>query len=177
MVRHWLAVREPGWWWRATLNACGALLTFVVLLVVASVKFSGGAYLVVVLIPMLVLLMVFIRHQYDATAQQLALRPGVSYPPFKRDERVVVPVSGINRAVVRAVDVGRAISDDVRAVLVSDDPDEAEETAHAMGTQHSRRAARRRRVALSRAERAADRLSRRAWTRAGRRTRRCPSPS
>ena len=53
MVRHWLAVREPGWWWRASVNAFGGLLTLVVLVVVASVKFRDGAWLVLVLIPLL----------------------------------------------------------------------------------------------------------------------------
>ena len=46
MVRHWLTVKEPGWHWRLAVNGAGAVLTFVVLVVVASVKFSGGAWLV-----------------------------------------------------------------------------------------------------------------------------------
>src|SRR5450759_3841506 len=56
MVRHWIADRGSGWWWRAAINAFGGLLTLVVLLVVSSVKFAGGAWLVLVLIPVLVLL-------------------------------------------------------------------------------------------------------------------------
>ena len=75
MVRHWLTVREPGWRWRLTVNGVGAVLTFVVLVVVASVKFTSGAYLVVVLIPVLVALMLFINRQYAASARQLAVRP------------------------------------------------------------------------------------------------------
>ena len=51
MVRHWFTVRDSGWWWRAAVNAFGGLLTLVVLLVVASVKFVDGAWLVLVLIP------------------------------------------------------------------------------------------------------------------------------
>jgi len=127
MVRHWFAVRESGWWWRAIVNALGGLLTLVVLLVVASVKFAAGAWLVIVLIPVLVALMLFVHRQYSASQAALALRPGTVYPPYRRDDRAVVPVTGLNRAVVRALDVGRSISDDVRAVLVSDDPREAVE--------------------------------------------------
>jgi len=125
MVRHWIADRGSGWWWRAAVNAFGGLLTLVVLLVVVSVKFAGGAWLVVVLVPLLVGLMLFIHRQYAASRAQLALRPGTVYPPYRREDRAVIPVTSLNRAVVRALDVGRSISHDVRAVLVSDDPHEA----------------------------------------------------
>ena len=127
MVRHWLAVRGPGWWWRAIVNAFGGLLTLVVLLVVASVKFRDGAWLVLVLIPLLVLLFQFIHRQYAASRRELALRPGQVVEPPHRDERVVVPISGLNRSVVQAINVGRAISPDVRAVLVVDDHAYAEQ--------------------------------------------------
>jgi amino acid transporter len=122
MVRHWLLARGPGWRWRMAVNAGGALLTLLVLLVVASVKFSAGAWLVVVLVPVLVGMMLFIRRQYAASQTELALRPGTVYPPYRRQQRVVVPAADLNRATLRALDVARAIADDVRAVLVSDEP-------------------------------------------------------
>ena len=125
MVLHWLRRREPGWWWRLAINAFGAVLTAVVLLVVASVKFFGGAYLVVILIPVLVAIMLFIHTQYARSAQELAVRRDYRVRALRRGERVVVPVPGLNRAVVQAVNVGRSIADDVRAVYISDDPDEA----------------------------------------------------
>jgi hypothetical protein len=120
MVRHWFAVRDSGWWWRAGVNALGGVLTFVVLLVVAGVKFSGGAWLVLVLIPVEVAMFWFIHRQYAASARQLALRPDQVVIAPHREERVVVPISGLNRAVVQAINVGRSISDDIRAVLVSE---------------------------------------------------------
>src|SRR5665811_1145739 len=117
MVRHWLTVRERGWWWRAGINACGGLLTLVVLGVVTSVKFVDGAWLVIVLIPVQVLVFEFVRRQYARSRAQVALRPDQVAPGPRRHERVVVPVSGLNRAVIQAVNVGRAVSSDVRAVL------------------------------------------------------------
>jgi amino acid transporter len=125
MVRHWLTVKEPGWKWRLTINGVGAVLTFVVLIVVASVKFTSGAYLVLVLIPVLVVMMLFINRQYGASARQLALQPGFVVPPPGRDERAVIPVPALNRAVVRAVNVARSIADDVMAVYISSDPDDS----------------------------------------------------
>jgi len=126
MVRHWRSERDSGWWWRAGVNLVGGILTLVVLIVVVSMKFVDGAWLVVVLVPILVGLMLFIHRQYAASAHQLALRPDQVIPAPHRAERVVVPIAGINRAVVQAVNVGRSISDDVRAVLVSDEPEVAE---------------------------------------------------
>jgi amino acid transporter len=126
MVRHWFTVREPGWHWRAVVNAIGGVLTLVVLAVVVSVKFSAGAWLVVVLIPIEVSVFLFIHRQYAASRTHLALRQDQVIGPPRRTERVVVPVNAVNRAVVQAVNVGRAITDDVRGVLVTDDHVEAE---------------------------------------------------
>jgi hypothetical protein len=125
MVKHWFTTREPGWWWRAIVNAFGGVLTFVVLIIVTSVKFQNGAYLVIILIPLLVAMMLFIQHQYGASQRQLAIRPDYVAKPPHREERVVIPIPGLTRAVVQAVNVGRSISDDVRAVYISEDPDAA----------------------------------------------------
>jgi hypothetical protein len=70
--------------------------------------------------------MLFINRQYRASAAHLAVRPDLVVPPLRREERVIVPVPGINRAVIQAVNVGRSIAPDVRAVLISDEPEEAE---------------------------------------------------
>jgi amino acid transporter len=131
MVRHWFTEREPGWWMRASVNAVGGILTFVVLIVVASVKFRDGAWLVLVLIPIEVLLFWFIHRQYATSQAQVALRPDQVMAVPHRQERVIVAVSGLDRAVIQAVNVGRSLSDDVRAVLVSDDPEEATEVRDA----------------------------------------------
>jgi len=127
MVRHWLRLRPPGWWWRIGVNAIGAALTLVVMLVVASVKFVHGAYLVVVLIPLLVVLMLFVNRQYTAARRELAVPPEFVARELRREERAVVPVPGLNRAVIQAVNVARTIADDVRAVYISDDPGAAAE--------------------------------------------------
>jgi|BarGraNGADG00212_1021973.scaffolds.fasta_scaffold14602_2 amino acid transporter len=127
MVRHWIADRGSGWWWRAAVNAFGGILTLVVLLVVASVKFAGGAWLVLVLIPALVAIFWFIHRQYATSRRELALRPDQVIAPPHREERVVVPINGLSRSVVQAVNVGRVISSDVRAVLVVDDHAYAEQ--------------------------------------------------
>jgi amino acid transporter len=125
MVKHWLGGRESGWRWRLGVNAAGGVLTAVVLVIVVSEKFANGAYLVVILVPTLVAMMLFINRQYSRSARELAVKPDLVVGQSLREERVVVPIAGINRAVIQAINVGRSIDDDVRAVYISEDLNEA----------------------------------------------------
>jgi amino acid transporter len=124
MVRHWLRERSSGWHWRIAINGFGCALTAFVAVVVTIAK-APPSLLVAIVIPILVAMMLFINHQYRASAAQLEVRPDATIPRPHREERVVVPVPGINRAVVQAINVGRSIASDVRAVLISDEPEEA----------------------------------------------------
>jgi len=125
MVKHWLSERDSGWRWRLMVNAAGGVLTAVVLVIVVSEKFVDGAYLVVILVPTLVAMMLFINRQYSRSARELAVKPDLVVREPHREERVVVPIPGVNRAVIQAINVGRSIDDDVRAVYISEDPDDA----------------------------------------------------
>jgi amino acid transporter len=126
MVRHWLAERSPGWHWKLAVNGFGCALTALVAVVVTFAK-APTSLLVAVVIPILVAIMLFVHRQYQASAKVLAVPPEAIIPPPHRQERVVIPVPGINRSVVHAVNVGRSIAPDVRAVLISDEPAEAAE--------------------------------------------------
>jgi amino acid transporter len=126
MIRHWLRTRDRGWRYRLAINAVGCASTAVVAIVVTSVKFLDGAWLVVVLIPILVSMMLFIRREYDDQERELHVRDDLVVEGPHREQRVVIPVNGINRAVIQAVNFGRTMSRDVRAVFVTEDPEEAE---------------------------------------------------
>jgi amino acid transporter len=126
MIRHWLRERSPGYRRRLAINAFGAALTGIVAVIVVAVKFWDGAWLVLVLIPVLVTLMSFIRRQYDGQERELRVREDGVLPGPHREQRVIIPVNGINRAVVQAVNFGRALTHDVRAVYVTDDLEEAD---------------------------------------------------
>jgi hypothetical protein len=106
------------------INGFGAVLTGIVAVVVLVAK-APESLLVAVIIPVLVLLMLFVYRQYRASAEHLAVDPNLIVPPPRREERAIVPVPGINRAVIQAVNVARSIAPDVRAVLISDEPEEA----------------------------------------------------
>jgi amino acid transporter len=126
MIRHWLRTRDRGWRYRLAINAVGCAATAVVAIVVTSVKFLDGAWFVVVLIPILVSMMLFIRREYDDQERELHVREDLVVEGPHREQRVVIPVNGINRAVIQAVNFGRTMSRDVRAVFVTEDPEEAE---------------------------------------------------
>lgn len=134
MVRHWHRERSRGWRRRLAINGSGCALTAMVAIVVIVAK-APTSLLVAVVIPLLVAIMLFIHREYQASTEQLAIRPDVVIPPPHREERAVVPVSGISRAVVQAVNVGRSIAPDVRAVLISDDADEAANVRERWGRQ------------------------------------------
>jgi len=71
--------------------------------------------------------MLFIHRQYTSSRRELAIKTGYVAEPPQREERVVIPIPGINRAVIQAVNVGRSIADDVQAVFITDEPDDATE--------------------------------------------------
>lgn len=127
MVIHWRKERSSGWAWRSLVNGFGAVLTGVVFVVVATEKFTDGAWMVLLFIPFLIAMMLFVSHQYGSSARQLEMRPGAAVPQPHRHNRVVIPISGVNRAVVQALNVARTITEDIRAVYVSDNPEHSDE--------------------------------------------------
>ncbi len=126
MVRHWYEEHGRGWQGRLAINALGMLLTGVVAVVVATEKFAAGAWLVILLIPALVFMMLFVRRQYRVEERELRVRDDMVFGPPHRRQRVILPVSGLNRAVVQAVAFGRTLSDDVRVLYVTDDVEAGE---------------------------------------------------
>ncbi len=127
MVKHWFLERGPGWRWKLGVNLLGAAVTGVVAVIIIGAKFSLGAWIVLIAVPLIALLMVAIRRQYRLQATELTVPEEDEIPPPHREQRVIVPVPGITRAVVQAVNFGRSIATDVRAVFVTEDPDQGDE--------------------------------------------------
>jgi hypothetical protein len=117
---HWRKLRGAGWRSSAAISGTGALVTGVVLIVVAITKAHEGAWIIMLLIPIQVVLFRVTRSHYNDVAAQLTL---TDWQPEKRhDNRVIVPISGVQRAVVGALDYARTLSSDVRAVYIDVDP-------------------------------------------------------
>jgi amino acid transporter len=111
-------VTAPANWKKSIIiNALGAIATFVVLCVFVATKFLHGAWIVVVVIPVLVLLFRAIHSHYVMVAKQLSTEGLGPLQPIKHT--VIVPISGIHRGVVSALQYARSIaSDRVQAVYV-----------------------------------------------------------
>jgi amino acid transporter len=100
MVRHWLRTREPGWRRSVVINSVGGATTGVVLLVIATVKFVHGAWIVIVAVPILVALMLTIRRHYLNVAAQLRQIPVQAEP---RPTRILVLVAHHDEGADRAL--------------------------------------------------------------------------
>ena len=126
MVRHWWVERGDGWRRSLTVNAIGAVVTAVVVVIFAIAKFGLGAWLVLVIVPVLVAAMLFIRREYRAEELGLSVRPELVFVGPNRRGRVLVAASSMNRALVQAVKVAETMSDKVDLIHVTTDPDEGE---------------------------------------------------
>jgi len=130
MVIHWVRLREKGWQIKAFINGLGAFVTAVSLLVIGVSKFLGGAWISIIVIPGLVFMFLKIHAHYQHVSKELSLH---GLPPSLRPlpmPRVVMPVSGVHRGMVDAVNFARSISDKVIAVFIDIDPVPDEEELH-----------------------------------------------
>ncbi|MFI6469040.1 APC family permease [Streptomyces sp. NPDC050516] len=122
MVIHWRLERSPGWRWKALLNGFGAVLTGISAVVVTATKFTEGAWLIVIALPLLVLAFEAIHRAYGRIADRLGLGR-VPEPPRRDRSLVIVPVSHLSRLTCEALNAAVSLGDEVRAVTVSH-PDE-----------------------------------------------------
>ena len=120
MVQHWRSTREPGWKRRALLNGLGAVATAVVAIVQVTTKFTHGAWIVVLLIPLIILLLRAIHAHYERFAEEIRFTGQSPIVPLHHT--VVVPVNSITKASAGALVYATTISDDVRAVYVEVEP-------------------------------------------------------
>jgi amino acid transporter len=121
MVIHWRRLRGPGWKTSAAINGFGAVVTGVVLIVVAITKSQEGAWIILLLIPVHVLFFRATKRHYDSVASELSLKSWAARAP-RLHNTVLVPISGVHAAVLQAIEYARTLSRDVRAVYVNVDP-------------------------------------------------------
>jgi hypothetical protein len=124
MVVHWLHNRETRWRFKLVVNALGAVTTGAVAVIVASTKFLEGAWIVLVLIPVLAVLSWAIHRHYERVREELAQ---VRKPHALGKQRVIIPVNSLNAATAKAVDYALSITTASRitAVHVRVDAEEA----------------------------------------------------
>ena len=126
MVVRWWRRRETGWRPGLLINGLGAATTAVIVLIVASTKFLSGAWLVIVLAPILVVTMLAIRAHYRSMARQLQAVPGTD-DDVEPDPLVIVPLARLDRPARRALAFARTISPHATAVHITNDPHTADQ--------------------------------------------------
>jgi hypothetical protein len=122
MVVHWWREKRGTWWLKAGINGVGAVITGTTLIIVGVSKFAQGAWITVLVIPVLVAAFLQVRRHYQEVSEQLSLA-GMSPSPHPAGRlRVVVPISGVHRGDNDAIDLARSISSQVTAVYVELEP-------------------------------------------------------
>jgi len=115
---------EKSWFLKMVSNGFGALCTAIVMFVFAITKFHDGAWVVLILTPILIGVFVFIRRHYTGVAKGLSLEKYGEPPPYLGRHRILVPISNVHQGTLAALRYARMLSDDVTAVHVSIEPED-----------------------------------------------------
>jgi len=116
---------DKNWKVKLGVNGFGSICTFIVMIVFAVTKFKDGAWLIVVLIPVLVTIFFTIHHHYKSLSRKLSLENYNATIRVDR-QRILVLVAGVHRGSLAALAYARSLGSDVTAVHVSIDPKESE---------------------------------------------------
>jgi amino acid transporter len=127
MVVRWWRRREPGWHFGLPINALGAATTAAIVLIVGATKFLTGAWMVVATAPVLILVMLAIRHHYASVNQELKLERIPAGSEVAQQPIVIVPVARLDRPARQAIAFANSISRSATAVHVTNDAAEAAE--------------------------------------------------
>ena len=131
MVVRWRRLKEPGWQLGLAINLAGAVATGVVAVVIAATKFTHGAWIVIVLIPILIMGMLTIHRHYQRAASELAAETPLD--PRAILHTVIVPIAAVNGIARQTLAYARSISANVTAVHVAEDEAGVEAMREAWG--------------------------------------------
>jgi amino acid transporter len=109
---------ESGWWWKRGLNAVGAVTTGIVFVVLVVTKFTEGAWLVAIAIPLLVFWLRSIHRHYEAVAVALSTQDLQPIDLIGIGDVAIVPIADIHRGTLRALKYSKRLASDVRAVSI-----------------------------------------------------------
>jgi len=134
MVKHWFRHRGSGWITKAIINGTGAVVTGVVFAVIAYEKFAEGAWMVVVVAVLLVMLFRTIHTRYGAIWEQLRLdAPGEPAPSLQSRAKnvVLVLVASVHRGITPALRYAKMISKEITVLYVEINPDKTKDITEA----------------------------------------------
>jgi amino acid transporter len=117
---------DKQWFIKMFSNGFGALCTAIVLLVFAVTKFRDGAWVVLILTPILISIFLWIHRHYANVATNLSLEKYGEPPPYNVRHRVLVPISNVHQGTLAALRYARMLSEDITAVHISMEPADTE---------------------------------------------------
>jgi amino acid transporter len=117
---------EKGWFLKMLSNGFGAFCTAIVMLVFAVTKFRDGAWIVLILTPVLISIFLWIRRHYAGVSSRLSLEKYGEPPPYNIRHRVIVPISNVHQGTLAALRYARMLSDDITAVHISLEPEDTD---------------------------------------------------
>jgi hypothetical protein len=118
---------DPGWRWKMLVNGFGAICTAIVMMIFAITKFSDGAWVVLILIPVLVSIFYAINRHYLKLADDLSLSDYDPLPSLKQ-QRVILPISGVHKGTLKALRYAQSLTSDITAVYVTFDDAQTQRT-------------------------------------------------
>ena len=128
MVRHHLSHKQPRWRWNLAVNAVGAITTGIIAIIVVVSKFTEGAWIPAVLIPLMVASFSSIGRHYSRQRAAVHVEPG--YWPSRETHTMVVLVGGVNKGVLQGIQYARSLNPDrLVAVTVASSEEERETLA------------------------------------------------
>ena len=117
---------DERWFIKMVSNGFGAFCTTVVMFVFAITKFRDGAWIVLILIPILIGIFLWIKKHYSGLANNLSLENYGEPPPYNVRHRVIVPISNVHQGTLAALRYARMLSEDITAVHISLEPEDTE---------------------------------------------------
>ena len=141
MFLKWTRNKGKGWKLKATINGTGAFVTSIVVVIIAFTKFNEGAWIVVILIPILVLLMFKVKKHYEAVNVQLKLKQedidAFDINQAVYTNRVILPIDSINKSSLRALRFAKTISDNITVFSVAIDEESAKKIKEKFDALHT----------------------------------------
>jgi amino acid transporter len=118
MLVHWFRLKSKGWQYKALINGMGALTTLTAVVIIGVTKFTEGAWIVFLVVPMIVILMLKIKTHYNSVSRQLDI-PNDTLSKielvYSNSHHVIVPIDSLNVMVLKALRYARAMTSNVEA--------------------------------------------------------------
>jgi amino acid transporter len=131
MMMRWHRLHGPHWRIKRAINGTGAVLSAITLLIIATTKFTLGAWIAIVLIPLIALFFHVVHTHYSHVTEQLRILPH-QLPPQRIEQLVIVPIDDVNYASLRAMAFARTICSDVVVLHIALDAEHAEKVRQKM---------------------------------------------